>query len=285
MILLNLVRRNLALYFNNRKRIFFSLFGVLISIILYFVFLKSMIQRGFSSIPDGVKLLDSWLIGGTVLLSAITTTEDSLYQKLYDRDSNRIKDLLVTDASYAQIDISYAISAWLIGLIMQFIVFVILSVIFMESDGLSIDISILPQLVLGMAVSSLVWTLFNIIIVMIIKSSTLVPSISSIISSCAGFFAGVYMPIGSLPTGAQTFLNYTPAPYGSAMFRDVLMHNQLQTSFQHVNPSVMNDFIKTMGLKINGFDTFNGNMMMSLLFVAIFLVVFFALLFINKKNA
>lgn len=92
------------------------------------------------------------------------------------------------------------------------------------------------------------------------------------------------MPIGSLPTGAQTFLNYTPAPYGSAMFRDVLMHNQLQDSFQHVNPSVMNDFIKTMGLKINGFDTFNGNMMMSLLFVTIFLVIFFGLLFINKKN-
>lgn len=284
MILFNLVRRNLALYFNNRKRIFFSLFGVLISIILYFVFLKSMIQRGFSSIPDGVKLLDSWLIGGTVLLAAITTTEDSLYQKLYDRDSNRINDLLVTDASYAQIDISYAISAWLIGVIMQFVVFVILSVIFTTSDGLSIDTSILPQLMLGMAVSSLVWTLFNMIIVMIINSSTLVPSISSIISSCAGFFAGVYMPIGSLPTGAQTFLNYTPAPYGSAMFRDVLMHNQLQDSFQHVNPSVMNDFIKTMGLKINGFDTFNGNMMMSLLFVTIFLVIFFGLLFINKKN-
>lgn len=284
MILFNLVRRNLALYFNNRKRIFFSLFGVLISIILYFVFLKSMIQRGFSSIPDGVKLLDSWLIGGTVLLAAITTTEDSLYQKLYDRDSNRINDLLVTDASYAQIDISYAISAWLIGVIMQFVVFVILSVIFMTSDGLSIDTSILPQLMLGMAVSSLVWTLFNMIIVMIINSSTLVPSISSIISSCAGFFAGVYMPIGSLPTGAQIFLNYTPAPYGSAMFRDVLMHNQLQDSFQHVNPSVMNDFIKTMGLKINGFDTFNGNMMMSLLFVTIFLVIFFGLLFINKKN-
>lgn len=284
MILFNLVRRNLALYFNNRKRIFFSLFGVLISIILYFVFLKSMIQRGFSSIPDGVKLLDSWLIGGTVLLAAITTTEDSLYQKLYDRDSNRINDLLVTDASYAQIDISYAISAWLIGVIMQFVVFVILSVIFMTSDGLSIDTSILPQLILGMSVSSLVWTLFNMIIVMIINSSTLVPSISSIISSCAGFFAGVYMPIGSLPTGAQTFLNYTPAPYGSAMFRDVLMHNQLQDSFQHVNTSVMNDFIKTMGLKINGFDTFNGNMMMSLLFVTIFLVIFFGLLFINKKN-
>lgn len=284
MILFNLVRRNLALYFNNRKRIFFSLFGVLISIILYFVFLKSMIQRGFSSIPDGVKLLDSWLIGGTVLLAAITTTEDSLYQKLYDRDSNRINDLLVTDASYAQIDISYAISAWLIGVIMQLVVFVILSVIFTTSDGLSIDTSILPQLMLGMAVSSLVWTLFNMIIVMIINSSTLVPSISSIISSCAGFFAGVYMPIGSLPTGAQIFLNYTPAPYGSAMFRDVLMHNQLQDSFQHVNPSVMNDFIKTMGLKINGFDTFNGNMMMSLLFVTIFLVIFFGLLFINKKN-
>ena len=200
MILFNLVRRNLALYFNNRKRIFFSLFGVLISIILYFVFLKSMIQRGFSSIPDGVKLLDSWLIGGTILLASITTTEDSLYQKLYDRDSNRINDLLVTDASYAQIDISYAISAWLIGVIMQFVVFVILSVIFMTSDGLSIDTSILPQLILGMSVSSLVWTLFNMIIVMIINSSTLVPSISSIISSCAGFFAGVYMPIGSLPT-------------------------------------------------------------------------------------
>lgn len=284
MILLNLVKRNLMLYFNDQKRVFFSLIGVLISIILYLVFLKKMIQSGFSSIPDGAKLLDDWLIGGTLLLAAITTTGDSLHQKLYDRDSGRLKDLLITDASYIQIDVSYIISSWIIGCVMQLFVYLILSIVFMISDGVVMELSLLPQLLLGMLISSLVWTLFNMCIFMFIKSSSLIPSISAIISSCAGFFAGVYLPIGALPNKAQLFLSYTPAPYGSAMFRNVLMNTQIKSSFQHVSPHVVNSFLKTMGLQVNGISTFVGNIMVSGMFTFVLLCLILVLSLRNRHK-
>jgi ABC-type uncharacterized transport system permease subunit len=37
--------------------------------------------------------------------------------------------------------------------------------------------------------------------------------IATIVGTAAGFFAGVYMPIGAVPSGAQALMKMTPFPY------------------------------------------------------------------------
>lgn len=284
MILLNLIRRNLLLYFSNKRRMMFSLLGALISVGLYLFFLKNNIQKSWTMIPQGTKLLDYWLIGGTIVVTAITTTGDALHQKIYDKESNRLKDLLMTDANTTIIDISYVVSAAIIGIIMQLIVYLILSGLFRWLDQISISWENMPNMFISIIMSSLLWTLFNMIILMFIKNASLVPSINAIINSCAGFFVGVYMPLGSLPSSAVKVLKFTPAPYNAAIFRNVLMQNQLSSSFKHVSSEMLDTFKSTMGLTINNIHLFSGYVFINLCFIIFLLVVFLLLSVISRKR-
>lgn len=284
MILASLINRNLKLYFSDRKRIIFSLMGALISVALYVVFLKNNIQKGWTNIDGGVKLLDYWLIGGTIAITAITTTGDALYQKIYDIESKRMDDLMMTNANKSVIDMSYVISATLIGLMMQVIIYIILSVLFMLMDQLPFNFVISGQLLGAMLIGSVLWTLFNMIILMFVKKASVIPSLSAITSSSAGFFAGVYMPLGLLPSGASKILKYTPAPYDASLIRNILMGSQLKKSFQHVDSPVLRNFKSTMGLVINGLEKSIGDTSVCVSFIIVFLLVFVLLTRFGKNT-
>lgn len=283
MILANLINRNLKLYFSDRKRIIFSLMGALISVVLYVVFLKNNIQKSWTNIDGGVKLLDYWLIGGTIAITAITTTGDALHQKIYDIESKRMDDLMMTNANKSVIDMSYVISATLIGLMMQVIVYIILSVLFMLMDQLPFNFAISGELMGAMLISSVVWTLFNMIVLMLVKKASVIPSLNAIISSSAGFFAGVYMPLGLLPSSASKILKYTPAPYDASLVRNILMDSQLKQSFQHVDSNVLSNFKSTMGLVINGLEKSIGDTLVCVSFIGVFLLAFVVLTRFRKK--
>ncbi|CAI2649280.1 hypothetical protein AKUH4B114J_13190 [Apilactobacillus kunkeei] len=284
MILASLINRNLKLYFSDRKRIIFSLMGALISVVLYLVFLKNNIQKGWTGIDDGVKLLDYWLMGGTIVITAITTTGDALHQRIYDIEDKRMDDLMMTNANKSVIDMSYVISATLIGLMMQLIVYIILSVLFMLMDQLPFNFAISGELLGAMLIGSVVWTLFNMTVLMLVKKASVIPSLNAIISSSAGFFAGVYMPLGLLPSGASKIIEYTPAPYDASLVRNILMDSQLKQSFQHVDSHVLNDFKSTMGLVINGLEKSIGDAWVCVSFIGVFLIAF-VMLTRFRKNA
>ncbi|MCL8495539.1 ABC transporter permease [Apilactobacillus sp. F1] len=284
MILASLINRNLKLYFSDRKRIIFSLMGALISVVLYVVFLKNNIQKSWTNIDGGIKLLDYWLIGGTVAITAITTTGDALHQRIYDIESKRTADLMMTNANKSTIDISYVISATLIGLMMQVIVYIILSVLFMVMDQLPLNIAISGQLLGSMLIGSVVWTLFNMIIMMFVKKTSVIPSLNAIISSSAGFFAGVYMPFGLLPNSASKILKFTPAPYDASMVRNILMGSQLKKSFQHVDIHELSNFKSTMGLVINGLEKSIGDTLVCVSFIGVLLLAFVVLTRFRKNT-
>lgn len=284
MILVSLINRNLKLYFSDRKRIIFSLMGALISVVLYVVFLKNNIQKSWTNIDGGIKLLDYWLIGGTVAITAITTTGDALHQRIYDIESKRTDDLMMTNANKSMIDISYVLSATLIGLMMQLIVYIILSALFMLMDKLPLNLAISGQLLGSMLISSVVWTLFNMIIMMFVKKTSVIPSLNAIISSSAGFFAGVYMPFGLLPNSASKILKFTPAPYDASMVRNILMDSQLKKSFQHVDGHELSNFKSTMGLVINGLEKSIGDTLVCVSFIGVFLLTFVVLTRFRKNT-
>ncbi|TMT01310.1 ABC transporter permease [Apilactobacillus kunkeei] len=284
MILLSLIKRNFKLYFGDRKRILFSLMGSLIAVALYLLFLKTNIQREWNNIDSGIQLLDYWLMGGTIAITAITTTGDALHQRIYDIESKRMNDLMMSNASKSIIDMSYIISAAIIGLMMQIIVYIILTGLFMLLDQIHFDLSIFGQLIGAMIIGSVVWTLFNMIILMFVKKESVLPSLNAIISSSAGFFAGVYMPLGLLSSGASKLLKFTPALYDASMLRNILMKSQLKESFHDVNGQVLENFKATMGLKINGLANPMGSILVCGLFIGMFLVVFVLLTGLSKKT-
>ncbi|UQS87351.1 ABC transporter permease [Nicoliella spurrieriana] len=279
--MINLIKRNVTIYFANRTAVFFSLLASLISFILYILFLKNNMQQSFQHIPDTTKLLDPWLIGGTLSVTGLTSIGTVLSQLVADRESHRLDDLAMTDLSQLQIQSAYLVGAVFVGTFNQIVVYLVMSLYFQLVDGISVDWSQSGSVLLIALFSSLVWTAFNLIVYTTIQRQATISTVSSIISTISGFFAGVYVPISVMPSVAQTVMKFTPTPYVSAAFRDVIMHQQLKKSFQHLSTSQLNDFRLAMGidLKVNGTQL---NMAQMVLILGGFLFLFVVWLLVSN---
>ena len=247
----SLINRNLRLFFSSKSSIFFSLLGALISFVLYLLFLRQQITQSWSQISNYKQLLDLWLMGGTLTVTAITTTGSSLGVLVRDRESNRLADLILTGLSYEQINFAYLISAWIIGIIMQVVMFVVMLTYFIFQDGISFDTSTLLPILVVMLFSSLLWSVFNMFLYSFVKKVDTVGKINTIIGTASGFFAGVYMPIGAVPTFAQSLMKLTPAPYNAALFRQIMMNQQISDSLNKLPNSAITSFKKSLGITIS----------------------------------
>ncbi|MHA8137626.1 ABC transporter permease [Lactobacillaceae bacterium Scapto_B20] len=278
----NLIKRNLTIYFSNRSAVFFSMMASLISFVIYIVFLKHNMQLSWQHVPGTSKLLDPWLIGGTMAVTGLTTTGMALSLIVTDRERHRIYDLELTDLSGWQIQAAYLINAMIIGTVNQMVTFVIMSGYFQLVDGANTDWSQIGIVFLLAIFSSLVWTALNLVVYSLINKVSTISAVNSIVGTVSGFFAGVYIPISSLPDFGQTIMKCTPAPYISAMYRHFLMQSQLHSSFKHLPASVLKDFRVQMGVDMKIKTTTLSFTQMNLVLVGFFLAFIVLLILINN---
>ena len=271
-----LISRNLRLFFASKSGIFFSMLGALISFVLYLVFLRKNMTQSWQAVSDSKKLLDLWLMGGTLAVTAITTTGNSLGQMVKDRENNRLADLILTDQSYLKIHVAYLISEWLIGIIMQIGMYLVMQVYFTVVDGLNVDLTTFGPLFLIIMFSSLLWSVFNLALLSFVKDVDTLGKINTIIGTASGFFAGVYMPIGMVPKFAQNLMKLTPAPYDAAIFRQVMMKEQLSTSFKNVPTKILSDFKANLGIIVNQNFVHDMNfMILALVILAVLVIILY----------
>ena len=237
--MVSLIRRNLILFFGQKSNVFFSLLGAVIAFVLYLVFLKHNMEQSFPA-RYGVDWLDPWIIGGTLTITAITTTLSALGQQVVDQENGMLADLAMTRLSIWQIRLGYGVSAVIIGWSMQLAVGLIMYTGFSWSDDITIPWNQLPLALAISGFSSLLWTSFNLLCLTGIHHQATLGSWGTVVGTAAGFFAGVYLPMGSLPSVAQTLMKLTPAPYNAALYRQVLLHHQLN---QSSNNATVTDFL------------------------------------------
>lgn len=244
-----LVKRNLMLYFRNRSGVFFSLFGALISFVLYLVFLKQSIKSGWSAVPDSSQLLDNWLIAGTLTITGITTSLTALSQMVKDEEQKIDLDLQLTDMGPVAVRGSYLIAASVIAFLMQAIVYVVMTGYFYFTDSLDVSVNTLPEVFVIMILSALLSTAVNAIIVALIHSVDSLSKLASLIGTASGFLVGTYVPLGSLPDFAQLLMKLTPGTYIAALYRQALMTPKLTSTFAGA-PGQLEHFERVMGVKI-----------------------------------
>ncbi|MGQ2284853.1 ABC transporter permease [Leuconostoc pseudomesenteroides] len=243
-----MVKRNMMLYFRNRSGVIFSLLGALISFVLYLVFLKKGISSNWVGISHKNQLLDTWLISGTLAITGITTTLTALSQMVKDKEQHVLEDLSLTDAGPMSIRFGYLLSATLIGIIMQLIMLVLMGLYFNVTDKISFQMSqVVPTLGI-MVLSATLATLVNAILVNRLKSVDSFGRLTTIIGTASGFLVGTYIPIGSLPTFAQTIMKVTPGSYIASLYRQVLMNDTIKDTFQQ--ESAVRYFNRLMGVQI-----------------------------------
>ena len=244
--MLALLKRNFILYFRNRSGVFFSLLGALISFLLYIIFLQKNLTDAWTQLPDNTKLLNNWLMGGTLAVTGITTSFTALTQMVQDRENQVDQDLFLTDLGSWGLQVSYLISSIIISFVMQVFMFAVMSLYFKESPV----ISHLSEITLIMLLSSLLSSVVNILLIYRFKSVDSLGKLATTVGTASGFLVGTYIPIGVLPDFAQIIMKCTPATYIASLYRQILMKEQLETAFTG-NSSLLQEFQEKMGIQIN----------------------------------
>lgn len=226
--MLALLKRNFLLYFRNRSGVFFSLLGALISFILYIIFLQKNLTDAWAELPNSGPLLNNWLMSGTLAVTGITTSLAALTQLVKDREHQVDKDLYLSNHGKWRLPFSYLASAIIISFAMQVLMYVLMCGYFREVPKLSI----LPELLLIMLLSSLLSSLVNAIFVYFFQSVDSLGKFATIVGTASGFLVGTYVPLGVLPDFAQLLMKCTPATYIAALYRQVLMKETLSETFK-----------------------------------------------------
>lgn len=248
--MLALIKRNYLLYFRNRSGVLLSLLSAAISFILYLVFLKQGMHRDWAQLPQANQLLDNWLISGTLALTGITTTLAGLNQLVWDRKRQIQTDLLLTDAGPLQLQVSYLVSATIVGIVMQLLMFFGMWGYFNAADGLTISGSELLAVFGLIVVSAAFATLVNAVILKRVRAVDNLGKIATILGTAAGFLVGIYIPVGSLPSFAQTLVKLTPGSYVASLYRQALMSDTLNHVFNH-QMTAQAHFERLMGVRLN----------------------------------
>ena len=220
-------KRQIALYFSNKASVFFSLMGAWIAFALYIIFLQKNMVEAWSTVPNPEVMLDQWVMGGVLAVTGVTTTWTGLSRLIKDKENHQFDDFLLTGVSPFSLHVGYLISASLIGLIMQMIMYSLMSAYFYWQDGLVLELNQFPALLGLMLLSSLLGSSLGLIGAHSFKTLEAAERFAMIIGSTSGFLVGVYMPIGGLPDFAQTVIKWTPAAYVAAAFRQILMVDSL----------------------------------------------------------
>lgn len=243
--MLALLKRNFLLYFRNRSGVFFSLLGALISFILYIIFLQKNLTDAWAQLPNSGPLLNNWLMSGTLAVTGITTSLAALTQLVKDREHQVDKDLYLSNHGKWRLPFSYLVSAIIISFAMQVLLYVLMCGYFREVPTLSL----LPEVLLIMLLSSLLSSLVNAIFVYFFQSVDSLGKFATIVGTASGFLVGTYVPLGVLPDFAQLLMKCTPATYIAALYRQVLMKETLSETFKGQD-DLRQEFQEKMGVQL-----------------------------------
>ena len=221
------IKRQIALYFSNKASVFFSLMGAWIAFALYIIFLQKNMVEAWSTVPNPEVMLDQWVMGGVLAVTGVTTTWTGLSRLIKDKENHQFDDFLLTGVSPFSLHVGYLISASMIGLIMQIIMYSVMNAYFYWQDGLVLEMNQFPALLGLMVLNSLLGSSLGLIGAQCFKTLEAAERLAIIIGSGSGFLVGVYMPIGGLPDFAQVFIKWTPAAYVAAAFRQILIADSL----------------------------------------------------------
>jgi multidrug/hemolysin transport system permease protein len=265
-MILNLVTRNLKLYFRDRASVFFSLLGVIIIVGLYVLFLgKMMVDYSTQLVGESARfLMTSWIVAGVVSVTAITTCNGAFGIMVEDTALNRLRDFKVSPIKRWQLVLGYVLAAMVVALLMTLFTLV-LGELYIYLDGGEILGFLSLIKVLGIVLLSVFSSsAFIFLIMAFIKTQNAFGTASSIIGTLIGFLMGIYIPIGNLPTGVQTLIKLFPLSHSGVLLRKTMMNEAMDIELlpeefktflgltYKLNGEVMGDIYHLLYLSISG---------------------------------
>lgn len=276
MITLNLIKRNLKIFFRDKTAVFFSLLSVLILIGLYVLFLGDLMAQNYPDTPGVRFLMDSWIMAGLLGVSTVTTTMGAMGLIVQDKHSGIMKDFKASPINRSTIILSYIISAIIVGFILTFFSFILAEIYIVLYGGSVISFVNIIKILGIMIISLLASSSMVFFLVSFFNSNNAFATACTVIGTMIGFLAGVYIPIGVLPTQVQGIVKFFPPFHSTVLFRQVMMARPINDSFASQTIEFINSFNKEMGVTLS-IGSFKVSPFLSIIYLIMITIMFYLL--------
>lgn len=246
--MLNLAQRNFKLFFRDKSTVFFSLLAVLIIIGLYVLFLGDTIAGDMTDIKNARFLIDSWIMGGLLAVTSVTTTMGAFGTMVEDRAKGTAKDFFASPLKRYKIAGGYVISSFMVGFIMCMITFILAEIYIVVNGGELLSMLSMVKvlgIILLTVLSSSAMVFF---LVSFFSSVNAFATGSTVIGTLIGFLTGIYIPIGNLPDAVQLVIKIFPVTHAGVLFRQVFMEEPLKTAFGPLPAKAGETFREDLGI-------------------------------------
>lgn len=276
--MLSLMKRNMLLFFKDRTSVFFSFMAVFVVLGLYVCFLGDMmIQPLKQDFPDTAReISDTWIMAGTLGIVSLTTSLSVLGIIIEDKSKSILNDFYIAPISQMKVTSAYLLSTICITFLVSIVTLLIGELYIVAYGGSFMPLSSLIQVLACMILSILSCTSMLYFFMSFFKSATSFSNVTTIIGTLSGFLMGIYVPVGALPKLLQTVISLFPPSHCAALFRNIMMNDVLQRTFQKLPAEALTAFKKQFGL-IYSYGEHTTNSLDHILIIAAMGVVFFFL--------
>ena len=229
--LLNVVRRNLKLFFKDKGMFFSSLITPIILLVLYATFLAKVYKESFASaLPEGLsipaKLIDgtvfSQLISALLAVSCVTVSFCANLLMIQDKANGVIRDFTVTPVRRSTLAAGYYVASASSTLIVTFSALAV-CLGYLATQGWYMSVSDVLFVVIDVFLLTLFGTALSSCVNFFLTTNGQASAVGTIISAGYGFICGAYMPISSFGSGLQRVLSFLPGTYGTCLIKNHMM--------------------------------------------------------------
>lgn len=274
-----LMKRHIKLFLKDKASVFFSLLSVFIIVALYVLFLSENINSNLPEFDDRAAFIFLWMFAGILAVTTATAPLGALGKFIEDTVSKKSDDLLITKISKQTLAYSYIYYSFIIGFIFTSLLFIGGFIYTWITFDLILPLSILLFALL--AVSTLMHTLIFYLLTARLKTMSAFTGLSTLVGTLIGFLAGIYVPIGVLPSYLQQIIILFPTTQVTVLLRNILMKDVLTPIKALLPSSAYQEIILTLGIQLEW-----NNRLLSSQFSWTYLLLFtvFLLLTVLLKN-
>ncbi len=244
----SLIERNLKVFFRDRTSVFFSLLAVLMILLLYMLFLGDVMMSDFRGVPGAKALSDSWIMSGILAVISVTTVLGAFGTMVDDRAHHIIKDFSASPLSRGKLAGSYIVSAFTVGALMTLLAFALSEAYIVARGGTPLSLAQTGAMIALIFLSALSNTAMLAFLVSFLKSQTAFGTASSLVGTLIGFLAGIYLPVGMLPSAIQMLVKLVPVSHAALLMRNVMMAAPMKEVFAGAPDATAAAFENSMGL-------------------------------------
>ena len=234
-----LIKRNILIYFRDRRNVIFSLYAVFFMIGVYLLFLSRTMEAALRNMLELDAtfnigpIMTSIVLAGMIASTAVTSGQIGIFRFVADKEGPA-RDFFTTPISRRKIIASYVIGAAIIGLIMTGATLAVSLVYLAINGGVTLGGNMLARLALTAALTALCANAFVFLLTTLAKTRESFNAIINLVSAMIGFMLGVFIPIGNLPDSVGWIIRLFPLTHGASMFRQVLADEALYSLFYTV---------------------------------------------------